>query len=207
MQLAVMSRNNVLKTLGLFVEPECLPRAICRELVDRMLTAPGEPASVYTSDNEPAVEPHARKTRSVDLPPALDLVVRNCLDAKRADLARHFGVTLERCEAPQYLVYEPGGFFRPHMDTRPPSDTKHLGGAGRLVSAVIFLSTPDATERADYDGGELRLFNLVDEPAWRGIGFACDADPGLLLAFRSDTIHEVTPVTRGCRCVVATWFR
>lgn len=201
------SRNNVLKTLGLFVEPECVPPAVCRDIVERMLVAPGESASVYVADNESAVKPRARKTLSVDVPPALDLIVRDRLEARRGDLARHFGVTLERCEEPQYLVYGPGGFFRPHVDTRPPSDTHHLEDAGRLVSAVIFLSTPDSTEPADYDGGELRLFNLIDEPAWRGIGFACDAAPGLLLAFRSDTIHEVTPVTRGFRCAVATWFR
>ena len=202
-----MSRNNILKTLGLFVRPECLSAAVCRDLVERMVGAPGESASVYIGHNEPAVKPLSRKTLLVDVPPALDGIVRDRLDAWRGAIAGHFGVALTGYETPQYLVYGPGGFFRPHVDTRPPEDLRHDEDGGRLVSAVIFLSTPDSTERADYEGGELRLFNLVDEPAWRGLGFACDAAPGLLLAFRSDTVHEVTPVTRGFRCAVATWFR
>lgn len=202
-----MFRNKMLEKLGIFVEPDGLPATVCRELVEWMLIAPGESASVYVSDNESAVKPQARKTLSVDVPPGLDRIVRDRLEAGRADLERHFGMRLERCEAPQYLVYGPGGFFRPHVDARPPSDTHHLEDAGRLVSAVIFLSTPDSADRADYGGGELRLFDLIDEPAWRGIGFACDSAPGLLLAFRSDTTHEVTPVTRGFRCSVATWYR
>ncbi len=207
-----MSRNSLLKQLGVFVEPSCFPVDVCRDLVRRMLVAPGEPASVYGSDNESAVKPQTRTTLSVEVPPEIDRVVCDRLEGLRPNLARHFKVALERCEAPNYLVYGPGAFFRPHMDTRPPSDTlsEH---AGRLVSAVIFLSTPDAAAggdyagNGDYAGGELRLFNLIDEPAWRGIGFAGDPAPGLLLAFRSDTVHEVTPVTRGFRCTVATWFR
>jgi SM-20-related protein len=172
-----------------------------------MLSAPPEPASVYVGGGESAVKPETRKSLAVDVPAEIDRLVRDRLDARRKDLARHFQLTLERCDAPQYLVYEPGGFFRPHKDTRPSADTQPLEDAGRLVSAVIFLSTPDAAKAADYAGGELRLFDLVDDPKWRGIGLAGDAAPGLLLAFRSDTIHEVTEVTRGVRCAIAAWFR
>ena len=202
-----MSRNNLLKTLGLYVDPGCLTPAECRSLLEFMLNGPHEPASVYVSARESAVRPDARKTLSVEVPPAIDRLVRDRLEARRTGLAQHFGVALNLCETPQYLVYETGGFFRPHVDAPPSSDPRHREDAGRLVSVVIFLTTPDAAERADYAGGELRLFNLVDEPRWRGIGFASEAAPGLLLAFRSDTIHEVTPVTRGVRCAIATWFR
>lgn len=202
-----MSRNNLLKTLGLYVDAECLTTAECRRLVDVMRSAQGEPASVYVRGDESAVKPEARNSFAVDVPAELDRLVRDRLDAKRGDLSRHFGLALERCDAPQYLVYEPGGFFRPHVDTRPSAGTEQFEDAGRLVSAVIFLSTPDAAAPGDYGGGELRLFNLVDDPQWRGIGLAGDPAPGLLLAFRSETIHEVTEVTRGVRCAIAAWFR
>ena len=202
-----MSLNNVLKTLGLFVEPGCLPHDLCDELLKRMLEARGEAATVFAGDNESAVKPEARSTMSIDLSPALDLVVRERLEARRGDLSRHFGVALQAFEPPQYVRYHTGGFFRAHVDARPRAGMRDAEDAGRLVSAVIFLSAPDSTEPRDYAGGELRLFNLVNEPAWQGVGFPCDPEPGLLLAFRSDTIHEVTPVTRGSRCAIATWFR
>jgi SM-20-related protein len=31
-------------------------------------------------------------------------------------------------------------------------------------------------------------------------------EPGLLVAFRSDTVHEVLPVTHGERFTVVSWF-
>jgi SM-20-related protein len=200
-----MSRNTILKTLGLFVEPDCLPADLCQNLREAMLAAPGAPASVDVNDTDSAVERHARLALSVDVPASLGAIVQRRLDARRDDLARHFGVNLATCEEPQYLVYEPGGLYRPHVDARPAVDRP--GQQSRLVSVVIFLSTPETAGRGDYEGGELRLFNLVDGPEWRGVGLACDAVPGLLLAFRSDTIHEVTTVTRGFRCAIATWFR
>ena len=85
-----MSRNNILKTLGLFVVPRCLENHLCHKVVRAMLVAPGAPASVYVSDNDSAVKPEARKTVSVDLPADLDLIVRERIEARRADLARHF---------------------------------------------------------------------------------------------------------------------
>ena len=33
------------------------------------------------------------------------------------------------------------------------------------------------------------------------------AQPGTLVTFRSETTHEVTPVTHGVRYTIATWFR
>jgi SM-20-related protein len=202
-----MSRNKLLQTLGLYVEPGCLTAPECRAVLDKLLSAPREAASVYVTDRTSAVKPETRSASCVDVPEALDRLVRDRLEARRADLGRHFGVPLSRCETPQYLVYETGGFFRPHVDAPPRSTPGDREDAGRRVSVVIFLSTPDAAERGDYGGGELRLFNLVDDPQWRGIGLAGEPKPGLLLAFRSDTIHEVTEVTRGVRCAIAAWFR
>lgn len=195
-----MTRNKLLQSLGLFVLPGCLPGPVCDTLVASMRIAPSRPASVYDHDATSAVKPGTRKSLSVDVPAELDRLVRGQLDARRLDLARHFDVTLESYETPQYLLYEPGGFFRPHADARRDVDSH-----GRLVSVVIFLSTPGAHH--DYEGGELRLFNLIEEPRWQGIGLGSDAERGLLIAFRSDTVHEVTPVTRGLRCAIATWFR
>lgn len=202
-----MSRNNILKTLGLYVEPGWLTVAECRAVAEALLIGGRESASVHVGDRASAIKPETRTAWSVDIPDVMDRLIRDRLEARRGDLAQHFAVRLNLCETPQYLVYEIGGFFRPHVDAPPPADANDREDAGRRVSVVIFLGTPDAAQPGDYAGGELRLFNLVDDPKWRGIGLASDAAPGLLLAFRSDTIHEVTPVTRGVRCAIAAWFR
>jgi predicted 2-oxoglutarate/Fe(II)-dependent dioxygenase YbiX len=34
-----------------------------------------------------------------------------------------------------------------------------------------------------------------------------EAEPGTLVAFRSETTHEVTPVTHGERYTIASWYR
>jgi SM-20-related protein len=199
-----MPRNNWLKTLGLYLHQSFLEPELCLEIAGQMAAAPGEQASVYTPDGVSVVKPEMRATLSVDVPSAVDAALRERFARVRPHLETHFGVTLMACEEPNYLVYGPGAFFRAHQDSRPGSQS---GTAGRIVSAVIFLNRSQPAGAADYDGGEFRLFKLVADPQWDDVGFVCDAEPGLLLAFRSDTIHEVTPVTRGRRCTIATWFR
>jgi predicted 2-oxoglutarate/Fe(II)-dependent dioxygenase YbiX len=57
----------------------------------------------------------------------------------------------------------------------------------------------DEGRAGDFDGGILRLFlphgrlDIVPEP-------------GLLVAFRADTLHEVTEVREGTRDTVVDWF-
>jgi predicted 2-oxoglutarate/Fe(II)-dependent dioxygenase YbiX len=75
------------------------------------------------------------------------------------------------------------------------------------VSAVIFLnSAADAREPLSYGGGALTLYGLIDDLAWRGYGFPLVGEQGLLIAFRSYVLHEVTVVTGDERYSIVTWF-
>ena len=116
-------------------------------------------------------------------------------------LSNHFGVALTASEGVGFLVYEPGGFYRPHRDRAGPDAT--AGGnetVRRRVSVVIFLNgVSEAPGPFEYAGGRLTFYGLIDDPAWRDVGFPLDADPGLLVAFDSATLHEVTPVAAGRR--------
>jgi SM-20-related protein len=77
----------------------------------------------------------------------------------------------------------------------------------RQVSAVIFLnSAAEARGPESYSGGALTFYGLIDGPCWRGYGFPLVGEQGLLIAFRSDVLHEVTVVTRGERYSIVTWF-
>ena len=199
-------QNNLLKRLGLYIQEAFLTAQECAELTLRMTTATGQAASVYGRASSAEQKLTTRRTSSVDLDAAHDRAMAERFTACRDDLARHFSIALSEHEPAQYLVYRAGSYYRPHRDRRalpaaPDDDT------GRRISAVVFLSQPDATGIAGYAGGELRFFDLIDAPEWRGLGLTCEATPGLLVAFPSDVLHEVTDVTRGCRCTIATWFR
>jgi predicted 2-oxoglutarate/Fe(II)-dependent dioxygenase YbiX len=123
-------------------------------------------------------------------------------------LAEHFHQELGQYEAPHFVAYEPGGFYRPHRDRYPDVELPDPLVRRRL-SLVVFLNEPGdptAPERpADapgYRGGTLRLSSPeaddFDDPrAWD-----VPAAQGLLVAFRADAWHEVTTVTAGRRYTI-----
>lgn len=57
-----------------------------------------------------------------------------------------------------------------------------------------------------YGGGNLVLDGLLDDPRLKTIGFPLNGEEGLLIAFRSETYHEVIAVTRGERYSIAAWY-
>ena len=54
-----------------------------------------------------------------------------------------------------------------------------------------------------FSGGYLTFYGLAETA---NLPVPIIADPGLLIAFRPDLIHAVTPVTRGLRLSVVSWF-
>jgi predicted 2-oxoglutarate/Fe(II)-dependent dioxygenase YbiX len=57
-----------------------------------------------------------------------------------------------------------------------------------------------------YGGGSLVFYGLLDGSQWEKVGFPLEGEPGLLIAFRSDLLHEVQQVTFGHRYTVVSWF-
>jgi predicted 2-oxoglutarate/Fe(II)-dependent dioxygenase YbiX len=75
-----------------------------------------------------------------------------------------------------------------------------------LVSTVIFLSREaDTPAEGFYCGGSLVFTNYRAAP--ERAKFHVRAEPGMLIAFRSETTHEVTPVTHGQRYSIVSWYR
>jgi SM-20-related protein len=120
------------------------------------------------------------------------------LDARRDALAGFFGIGLSDREGAGFLRYRPGGFYAPHRDR---ADVASWPGAARRAIAVIAFvnGSRDVEARGEFRGGVLRLF--VE-------GEAIDVHPrqGQLVAFRADTLHEVTEVIGGTRDVIVDWF-
>jgi SM-20-related protein len=181
-----------------FLEPP-----VCERVVNELKAIQGRASVVYGSSQTGVVDESSR--RSLRLAPSyetIELIVarlRACMD----DAAAHFGVTLSECEDPQFLRYQKGNFFVAHQDGN--TGLLRLDTEQRLVSTVIFLSreagSPEEGEEV-YRGGSLVFTNLRD-----GAKFRMRAEPGTLIAFRSETTHEVTPVTHGERYSIVSWYR
>ena len=124
----------------------------------------------------------------------------------KPEVEKHFGVQLTGCEKPQFLVYREGDFFVAHRDTN--DDPRGVEGLKeRRISVVIFLNRPsDEAVPDSFSGGSLVFYGLIDAPEWKEYGFCLDGEAGLLIAFRSEILHEVTGVTSGERFTIVSWF-
>ena len=169
-----------------FFEPD-----VCASIVAELKTIEGCAATVYGRSATGSVDERARKT--LRLNPAdetIKLVVARLWEYKEP-IEKHFAVTLRECEDPQFLRYREGDYFVAHQDGN--TGMLKLDTEQRLISTVIFLSQ-------EYTGGSLVFSNLTGKSPFA-------SEPGMLVAFRSETTHEVTPVTHGERYSIASWYR
>lgn len=184
-----------------FLEP-----LVCERIVGEMSGAKARTSVVYGSSSSGVVDQSIRT--SLRLAPSKETVelivtrLQTCME----DAAVHFGVRLSECEEPQFLRYEKGAFFVAHQDGN--TGMLRLDSERRLISTVIFLSREVEDHEAGpnvHCGGSLVFTNLraTSERA----KFHVRAEPGTLIAFRSETTHEVTPVTHGERHSIVSWYR
>jgi SM-20-related protein len=183
--------------------PGFLDADAARELREELQASSRKAATVLSGEMGGTVRSGVRKSSRVAVSEqTLERVVRRLMDGKHL-LESHFGLELSTCEEPQFLRYDVGDFFVAHQDGNTPAvfdDSRH-----RRISAVVFLSTPSAHPEPDtYGGGELVFHGPYNRPT---PPVAVAPPPGTLVAFRSETTHEVTPVTHGERFTIATWFR
>lgn len=151
---------------------------------------------------------HETTRRSLRLTPSVETVemVVGRLVACMDQVAQHFSVTLSECEDPQFLRYQEGDFFVAHQDGN--TGMLRLDTERRLVSTVIFLSREVESPvdgRNVYCGGSLVFTNQRVAP--ERAKFHLPGEPGMLIAFRSETTHEVMPVTHGERYSIVSWYR
>jgi SM-20-related protein len=123
------------------------------------------------------------------------------------ELERHFAQALAQFEAPHFVTYQPGDFYRPHRDLYrdvPLPDPL----ARRRLSMVVFLNQPHAAplgpprDGPHYDGGVLRLCSHQAAEFESGEAWDAPAQRGSAVVFPAETWHEVTPVTAGRRYTI-----
>ncbi|UVK42624.1 2OG-Fe(II) oxygenase [Mesorhizobium sp. AR07] len=182
---------------------DVLDEAACSALCAEIRAASGRPAGLMGRADQKPAWPEVRRTTRAEVSPATETLVNTLLTAQKAALERHFGLALGRAEKPQFLHYREGDFFVPHQDGNTP--LIHDESRFRKISAVIFLNRQsDDPSPETYSGGSLVLHGPYSGPDLR---VAMPAVPGSLVAFRSETTHEVTPVTRNERFTIVSWYR
>jgi len=122
-------------------------------------------------------------------------------------------------ERHQYTTYEhrpnapvTGDFYTWHLDSSDMPQSE--GGRVRKLSSTLQLSDPEDYEGGGFDYIEYQgIFDKLDIYDTRidigsfkkSIPFSAKAK-GTLIVFPSDTYHQVTPVTRGVRKSLVSWF-
>ena len=134
----------------------------------------------------------ARRAASIEIDARVLAEVEQRLDGARPAVARFFGVTLGDREGAGFLRYADGGFYRPHRDRAAVPSWPDA--ARRQIAVVTFLNGG-----ADFEGGLLRVYCGEDTIDVR-------PEPGLLVAFPADLLHEVTTVRGGTRDAIVDWF-
>ncbi|HVG84225.1 MAG TPA: 2OG-Fe(II) oxygenase [Vicinamibacterales bacterium] len=187
---------------GVYVRRRFLPSGLLIPLREHTETAVGNPAAVQRTPGAAlAVDDEVRRAWEVELPDDLHDRLTGGIERLRAELATFFSVALDPCETVAAVRYPPGSFYRTHRDRAERRDA--YGLHRRAVSIVVFVNTGSPHPTADFGGGSLRLHEVAAVP--RGI---LDITPvaGMLVAFRSSQMHEVTPVEWGTRVTIVGWL-
>ncbi len=192
--------------LGLLVLKDFFDAELCARLQSETRLAAGGQAMI-TRKGTDLIDESVRRTKWVEVPASTNVFVEARLSALKPMLERHFCVVLKGCELPQFLIYKGGDFFLPHQDSQTDPDASTCVRE-RRVSVAIFLNGEAQKPKQDfYGGGSLTFYGLIDDdPRWKPCGFGLIGEAGMLIAFRSDVMHEVTPVTHGARYTIVTWF-
>jgi SM-20-related protein len=191
---------------GLLGVPGFLAPEDCRALREEISRASVSAATVREEGSEYGVDEGKRKTRWAEVSPEASGLVVDRLRRLLPDVAQRFGVDVGAVQHPQFLIYREGDFFRRHRDSNPDARAAKFARE-RRVSAVAFLNSESAEPEPDtYGGGALTLYGLMDDGAGGAIGLPVTGETGSLIAFPSDMLHEVTPVSHGERYTVVSWF-
>lgn len=164
----------------------------CAAIVATLRSGAAAPAPVYGSSAGGAVDLRTRRVSRIEAPDAVADPLFATLMARKDEIGTRFGRALTSCEPLQFLHYREGDFFVAHQDGNTPLIRD--SSSGRKVSVVVFLNDP-----AEYEGGSLVLHREQRIPV--------RAPAGTLVAFPSETTHEVTPLSRGERFTAVTWYR
>lgn len=192
--------------LNLFTKPNFLDGQTCADIRRAALSSPTNQAPVYIAGSDELVHETVRKTTSFHPVDEVVWEIHRRLLQQKASLENHFGRTLSDCEKPQFLHYREGDFFVRHQDGNTEQlEFDHL--RVRRISIVVYLNDFSDQPIADTFSGGFLNFYRADDVRAETPAYSLKGTTGLLVAFASDTTHEVSPITRGERFTIISWFK
>ena len=202
--MPAMETSDLIAAFDLFIVPNYFDPQINQRILDELRAAAGAPATVYGRSTAGAVDERVRRVESLEPSAETAELVRRRLLQSMEEVGKRFEIGLRECEAPQFLRYRVGDFFVAHQDGN--TGMIRLAQEDRRVSVSIFLNQQSATPKiGEYGGGSLVFSNFRHEPEARELRL--EGKAGMLVAFRSETTHEIIPVTHGERYAIVTWYR
>jgi len=173
----------------------------CRELIAEMCRSPAGPAVTYGQGDAGSVNERVRKVeRLMPARETIEHVTRRLVEC-REKVGEHFGINASDCEEPQFLRYRVGDFFVAHQDGNTGLILLDTDQSRRISISIFLNRQSEAPEPDAYCGGSLVFSD------WRaGREFRLTGETGTLVAFRSETTHEVIPVTHGERYAIVSWY-
>lgn len=192
--------------IGLFVTRDFLDASEMTRLLTEARSATAKPATVGITPSVYAVDESVRRTKVAAVSASAASLVESRLLSLKPALEEHFGLPLTGCQSPQFLVYREGDFFSPHRDSASVPGAAEFSRVRRVATVLFLNGESNESREGDYGGGSLTFFGLMGDPRLQKVGLPLRGEPGVLIAFRTDIIHEVTPVTHGERFTVVSWF-
>jgi predicted 2-oxoglutarate/Fe(II)-dependent dioxygenase YbiX len=181
----------------IFISPDVMDAPTCRRVQAAMDAGTPELAEVLADGFE--VQEDVRRATQIEIADTVLAMVDATLDTVRIPIASFYQLILQWREGANFLRYETGGFYKPHVD-RAHVPSWPLTER-RQITMVLFLeSSREVEPSGGFNGGILRLFPEDGDP------IEIAAKGGTLVAFPASMPHEVTRVTAGRRDTVVDWF-
>ena len=194
-----MVTNDLMAALGVYIDKTFLDKERCKAIIEEMHRVPKNQSTVYKTEKGSHLDTNIRKTNFSKVSKETYWSIMNSFMDLKPHLEEFFNIPLLGIEVPEFLYYSSGSFFTPHKDILAEQDNP------RKISTVLFLNQQNNNNQdGGYEGGELCLYGLNE--AFPNNGFAMPTSQGLLVAFRSEIMHEVKPILSGTRCSLVVWY-
>lgn len=185
--------------------PDFLSPEECQAIIQEMDAVDTVDAEVYGHGAGQLLSQEIRKTKICNVSRKTEVGLRQRMQSRQPEVEDFFKLPTGELERPQFLKYMPGYYFKPHQDHSTPA-----GHPDRVITYVLFLNqqVPNSEPWSDphtFQGGEL-LFYSGSARLPGMVGLALSTAPGLMIAFRSEMVHEVGPVTQGNRYTIINFY-
>jgi PKHD-type hydroxylase len=160
-----------------------LPASLCKAIIEEGLKLPIDTAVVGEKENKVNKEIRESKVSWFDNTSWVSgLISHYAYTANK----QAWNFSLSGNENPQFTIYNEGGFYDFH------EDCSLLSNQMRKLSAIIVIADSN-----DYEGGDFE-FEDGTRPDIK--------EQGSILVFPSFIKHRVTPITKGTRYSLVSWF-